>query len=145
VKLKAEFPNPDLQLWPGQFINVRLLIETLSQVVVVPTAAVQRGPSGAFVYVIEPNNTVKTRQVTVSQQDDQQSVVTAGLAPAERVVTTGFARLTEGSEVTVGTPDTSEPPPTDATPQRRRGGVDGVAHDGNGRGQRPGNGRRVTQ
>src|SRR6266542_7117308 len=61
VKLKAEFPNADLQLWPGQFVNVRLLIDTLRQVVVVPTAAVQRGPNGTFVYVVKPDETVTVR------------------------------------------------------------------------------------
>ena len=58
VKLKAEFPNANLQLWPGQFVNVRVLIDTLRQVVVVPTAAVQRGPNGTFVYVVKDDNTV---------------------------------------------------------------------------------------
>jgi len=58
VKLKAEFPNTDLQLWPGQFVNVRLLIDTLKDVVVIPTGAVQRGPSGTFVYVVKDDNTV---------------------------------------------------------------------------------------
>ena len=61
VKLKAEFPNADLQLWPGQFVNVRLLINTLRQVVVVPTAAVQRGPNGTFVYVIKDDNKVTVK------------------------------------------------------------------------------------
>src|SRR3954469_12989997 len=58
IKLKAEFANPDLQLWPGGFVNVRLTINTLKDVVVVPTAAVQRGPRGAFVYVVQPENKV---------------------------------------------------------------------------------------
>ena len=58
IKLKAEFPNQRLQLWPGEFVNVRLLVDTLKQVVVVPTAAVQRGPSGTFVYVVQPDNKV---------------------------------------------------------------------------------------
>ena len=58
VKLKAEFPNANLQLWPGQFVNVRVLIDTLRQVVVVPTAAVQRGPNGTFVYVVKDDSTV---------------------------------------------------------------------------------------
>ena len=62
VKLKAEFPNTNLQLWPGQFVNVRVLIDTLRQVVVVPTAAVQRGPNGTFVYVIKDDNTVTVRR-----------------------------------------------------------------------------------
>jgi multidrug efflux system membrane fusion protein len=104
VKLKAEFPNPGLQLWPGQFINVRLLIRTLSQVVVVPAAAVQRGPNGTFVYVIE-NNSAAMRPVTVSQQDETQSVIASGLKPDERVVTTGFARLTDGSAVAMENAD----------------------------------------
>ena len=64
--LKAEFPNADLQLWPGQFVNVRLLVETLKQVVVVPTAAVQRGPNGTFVYVVDAESKVAVRPVTVA-------------------------------------------------------------------------------
>jgi multidrug efflux system membrane fusion protein len=99
VKLRAEFPNDDLQLWPGQFVNVRVLIDTLRQVVVVPTAAIQRGPSGTFVYVLKEGNTVTVRPVTLTQQDDTRAVVASGLQPGEQVVTTGFARLTEGTQV----------------------------------------------
>jgi multidrug efflux system membrane fusion protein len=133
VKLKAEFPNPDLQLWPGQFINVRLLVDTLKQVVVVPTAAVQRGPNGTFVYTIKPDNTVATRNITVSEQDDVQSVVTSGIEPPERVVTTGFARLTEDSAVTVASSDETQPVPNAAPPRRRQGGPGGAAQNGNRR------------
>ena len=75
IKLKAEFPNRDLQLWPGQFVNVRLLVDTLQQVVVAPTAAVQRGPTGTFVFVVQADNTVAVRPVTVSQQDETQAVI----------------------------------------------------------------------
>ena len=75
VKVKAEFPNANLQLWPGQFVNVRVLIDTLRQVVVVPTAAVQRGPNGTFVYVVKDDNTVTVRRVTLTQQDDVRAVV----------------------------------------------------------------------
>ena len=82
IKLKAEFPNANLQLWPGQFVNVRVLIDTLRQVVVVPTAAVQRGPSGAFVYVLKDDNTVTVRRVTIAQQDDVQAVIATGLRSA---------------------------------------------------------------
>ena len=101
IKLKAEFPNGDMQLWPGQFVNVRLLINTLRQVVVAPTAAVQRGPNGTFVYVVQPDSAVAVRLVTVAQQDETQTVVARGLQSDERVVTTGFARLTAGTKVTV--------------------------------------------
>lgn len=105
VKLKAEFPNADLQLWPGQFVNIRLLIDTLKQVVVIPTGAVQRGPNGTFVYVIKDDNTVAVRPITVQKQDETQTVVRSGLEANERVVTTGFVRLTDGSKVSIGTAD----------------------------------------
>lgn len=102
VKLKAEFPNAKLQLWPGQFVNIRLLIDTLKQVVVIPTGAVQRGPNGTFVYVVKDDNTVAVRPITVQKQDETQTVVSTGLDAPERVVTTGFVRLTDGSKVAIG-------------------------------------------
>jgi multidrug efflux system membrane fusion protein len=122
VKLKAEFPSADLQLWPGQFVNVRLLIDTLKQVVVIPTGAVQRGPEGTFVYVVKPDDTVALRPVTVQKQDETQTVVKSGLAPPERVVTTGFVRLTEGAKVTVATTGGGAPgaPPADTRPNSRQ-------------------------
>jgi multidrug efflux system membrane fusion protein len=113
VKLKAEFPNVSLQLWPGQFVNVRVLMDTLRQVVVVPTAAIQRGPNGTFVYVIKDDSTVMVRRVTLAQQDDVQSVVANGLQAGERVVTTGFARLTEGMPVSVSAADAGQAAPAD--------------------------------
>lgn len=103
VKLKAEFPNADLQLWPGQFVNVRLLVDTLKQVTVIPTGAVQRGPNGTFIYVVKDDNSVQMRPVQVRMQDENQTVVASGVAPNERVVTTGFARLTDGAKVTIST------------------------------------------
>ncbi|MFL6796021.1 MAG: efflux RND transporter periplasmic adaptor subunit [Xanthobacteraceae bacterium] len=123
VKLKAEFPNTNLQLWPGQFVNVRVLIQTLRQVVVVPTAAIQRGPNGTFVYIIRDDNTVTVRRARISQQDDVQAVIGEGVQAGERVVTTGFARLTEGTsitaaraedagQVTAGQPQGSTPEPS---------------------------------
>jgi len=126
VKLKAEFPNENLQLWPGQFVNVRLLIDTLKQVVVIPTGAVQRGPNGTFVYIVKDDNTASMRPITVQKQDETQTVVKSGLEPSERVVTTGFVRLTDGSKVAIG----SENAPAATTPagrprdgqQRQRGG-----------------------
>ena len=105
VKLKAEFPNADLQLWPGQFVNVRLLIDTLRQVVVIPTGAVQRGPNGTFAYMIKDDNTVAMRPITVAKQDETQTVVSKGLEPPERVVTTGFVRLTDGAKVAISSGD----------------------------------------
>jgi multidrug efflux system membrane fusion protein len=101
VKLKAEFPNANLQLWPGQFVNIRLLIDTLKQVVVIPTGAVQRGPNGTFVYVAKDDNTVTMRPINVQKQDETQTVVASGVEPPERVVTTGFARLVDGGKITL--------------------------------------------
>ncbi len=130
VKLKAEFPNANLQLWPGQFVNVRVLIDTLRQVVVVPTAAVQRGPNGTFVYALKDDGTVAVRRVTLAQQNDVQAVVATGLQAGERVVTTGFSRLTEGTEVTASsaedagqvTPDDSAAPGWNARQARGEAG-----------------------
>jgi multidrug efflux system membrane fusion protein len=119
VRLKGEFPNAELQLWPGQFVNVRLLIDTQKQVVVIPTGAVQRGPKGTFVYVVKDDNTVTMKTVAVGQQDEVQAVVTSGVEPPERVVTTGFARLNEGSKVAPSAP--GETPPAAAPAQRRPG------------------------
>lgn len=113
VRMKADFPNANLQLWPGQFVNVRVLMETLNQVVVVPTPAVQRGPNGTFAYVVRPDETVALRSITIRQQTDTQAVVAQGFEPAERVVTTGFARLKDGAHVIVDTPQ--EAPPTAST------------------------------
>jgi multidrug efflux system membrane fusion protein len=126
VKLKAEFPNAKLQLWPGQFVNVRVLIDTLRQVVVVPTAAIQRGPTGPFVYILKEDNTVTVRRVTISQQDDVQAVVATGLRAGERVVTTGFARLTEGTLVAATSAEdagqvTGETPPRPDGTRGKRG------------------------
>ncbi len=99
VRLKAEFSNSDMQLWPGQFVNVRMLVSTLKDVTVVPTAAIQRGPNGAFVYVMTPESAVTVRPVDIRQQSDTVTVVATGLALGEKVVTSGFSNLKEGTKV----------------------------------------------
>jgi multidrug efflux system membrane fusion protein len=132
VQLKAEFPNLNVQLWPGQFINVRVLINTLRQVVVVPTASVQRGPDGAFVYVVKEDNTAGMRPVRVSKQDDQQAVLASGVQAGEQVVTTGFGRLADGTKVEVSAADAAAPPPDSG---RRGGPAGGGAGQGKGRPQ----------
>ncbi len=119
VKLKAEFPNQDLQLWPGQFVNVKLLVDTLKDATVVPTSSVQRGPNGTFVYVANDDNTVSVRPVSVSQQDDVRAVLVDGVDTGERVVTTGFAQLNDGTRIAVGTAEKLERP---AGSERRRKG-----------------------
>jgi multidrug efflux system membrane fusion protein len=101
VRMKAEFPNTNSQLWPGQFVNVRVLVDTLKQVVVIPTPAVQRGPNGAFAYVIRSDESVALRPLAVGLQTEGIAVITKGIEPSDRVVTTGFARLKDGARVTV--------------------------------------------
>ncbi|PZM08208.1 efflux RND transporter periplasmic adaptor subunit [Rhizobium tubonense] len=135
VKLKANFANDKLALWPGAFVNARLLVETMKGVTVVPTAAVQRGPSGTFVYLVQPNQTVTMKTVKVGLQDDVQAVVTEGVAAGDKVVTTGFARLQDGAKVEISGP--SEPAAPPATPPqddqqkgRHRHKQNGTASDG---------------
>jgi multidrug efflux system membrane fusion protein len=113
IQLKAEFPNADLQLWPGQFVNVRLLVDTLHDVVVVPPVAVQRGPppNTNFVYVIQPNDTVAVRAVGVGQQSEIQAVITRGVNAGDRVVTTGFTQLADKRQVTVAPAQAAEGAP----------------------------------
>lgn len=101
IKLKAEFPNEKRQLWPGQFVNVRLLVDTVKDATVVATEAVQRGPDGTYVFVIGPDNTAAMRAVKVSRQDDKFAVIAEGLKPGDKVVTSGFSRLKDGSTVSI--------------------------------------------
>ncbi len=79
IRLKAEFPNDKRQLWPGQFVNVRLLVDTLKNVVVAPTEAIQRGPDGPYVYVVGSDNTVVMRAITIARQDEKQAVIAKGV------------------------------------------------------------------
>ena len=136
LKLKAEFPNGGLQLWPGQFVNVRLKVETIAQALVVPTSAVQRGPVGTFSYVIGAGEIVTAKPVTVTQQNETQAVIASGLSASDRVVTTGFANLSDGAKVMVGkedqTPSADLAPRKKASrnPQAKDGTKDGTPKDG---------------
>ncbi|AHY50725.1 MULTISPECIES: efflux RND transporter periplasmic adaptor subunit [Bradyrhizobium] len=140
LKLKAEFPNANYQLWPGQFVNVRLKVETLMQALVVPTSAVQRGPIGTFSYVIGEDNVVSAKPVTVTQQNEHDAVIANGLSPTDKVVTTGFANLSDGSKVVVGRDD--QTPSADLAPRKRTRGPDGQKKDGQAKdGQKDGQGK----
>lgn len=118
VKVKAEFPNANFQLWPGQFVNVRLKVNTLDKAIVIPTAAVQRGPAGTFVYVIGQDNAVAARPVTVTLQNETIAVIASGITVSDQVVTTGFANLSEGAKVSIST-DYQAPTP-DLAPRRQQ-------------------------
>jgi len=117
LKLKAEFPNTAFQLWPGQFVNVRLKVDTLSQAVVVPTSAVQRGPAGTFSYVIGHDDIVTAKPIVVTQQNETEAAIASGLSPSDRVVTTGFANLSDGAKVIIGSD--SQRPTADLAPRKK--------------------------
>src|SRR3954451_20421993 len=122
LKLKAELPNANFQLWPGQFVNVRLKVETLPNAIVIPTSAAQRGPAGTFSYVIGEDDIVTAKPITVIQQNESDAVIGSGLTPSDRVVTTGFANLADGSKVIVGKDE--QTPSADLAPRRRRSSRD---------------------
>src|SRR5436309_7222144 len=122
LKLKAEFPNANFQLWPGQFVNVRLKVETLPNAMVIPTSAAQRGPAGTFSYVINDDDTVTAKPIVVIQQNETDAVIGSGLTPSDRVVTTGFANLADGSKVIVGKDE--QTPSADLAPRKRRSSRD---------------------
>jgi multidrug efflux system membrane fusion protein len=99
VRFKATAPNQDGALFPNQFVNARLLVDTQRNVVTVPSAAVQHSPDSTFVYVVKPDNTVETRTVKVPATEGDRSLVESGLSAGELVVTDGTDRLQPGAPV----------------------------------------------
>jgi membrane fusion protein, multidrug efflux system len=102
VKLKAKFANADLALFPNQFVNARMLLDTRKGVIIIPSAAVQRGSQGSFVYVVKDDSTVSVRPVKLGVSDGERVAVESGVADGERVVVDGMDRLREGARVQVG-------------------------------------------
>jgi len=127
VKLKAEFANADNALFPNQFVNVRMKLDTLRDAIVIPSAAIQRGAQGMFVYVVKPDQTVTVRPVKLGPVDGQRMAVSEGLAPGEVVVIDGMDRLREGALVEVTKRPELKPPPDGqgAGKGMRRGKGDG--------------------
>jgi multidrug efflux system membrane fusion protein len=101
VRLKATFPNRNYALWPGQYVNIQLLLRMLPQVVTVPSTAVQRGADGMYVYVIKQDSTVAMQPVTVGQMTNGLSVINQGLGPSVQIVASGQYRLQPGSRIQV--------------------------------------------
>jgi membrane fusion protein, multidrug efflux system len=99
VKLRAAFDNKDQVLFPNQFVNIRLLVDTLHDATTVPSAAIQRGSPGTFVYVVKPDDTVAAQPVTLGPSDNQRVAVTKGVEPGQAVVTDGADRLKDGAKV----------------------------------------------
>jgi multidrug efflux system membrane fusion protein len=101
LKFKARFDNHEERLFPNQFVNVRLLVDTLRQVVLAPSAAIQFGTDGSFVYVVEGDNKVRVRPLKVGASDGSLTVIESGLATGERIVLEGTDRLRDGAQVEV--------------------------------------------
>ena len=130
VKLRANFDNTDGALFPQQFVNVRLLVQTLHDQIVVPTAAIERGSSGSFVYVVNSDSTVSVRSVTLGASNGNVQAVAEGLKVGEVVVTDGADRLKDGADVIVpkqngrlevsAAPSSATPSASDAERAKRR-------------------------
>ena len=103
-RLKAIFENKDNSLWPNQFVNIRLLLEVRKNSTVIPSAAIQRGPQGTYVFVTKSDSTVDIRPVTVAFVQDNQANIANGVAPGDVVVTDGQDKLQEGSKVEIRAP-----------------------------------------
>lgn len=103
-RLKAMFSNEDEKLWPGEFVNARVLLTTRKDVVVIPPLAVQRGPHGLFTWIVRPDNTVEPRPIETSTTTGDRTIVTSGVNDGERVVTDGQYKLQADAPVTISAP-----------------------------------------
>ncbi len=122
IKMKAEFANEDSALFPNQFVNVRMLTQTLEDATLVPTAAIQRGSPGTFVYVVKEDSTVSVAPVQLGPQQGETTVVTSGVQPGALVVVDGADKLREGAKVELTTREgQAVPPPKPPAPRGPRG------------------------
>ncbi|CAO3438879.1 efflux RND transporter periplasmic adaptor subunit [Azospirillum endophyticum] len=110
IRLKAEMPNDPQKLWPGQFVNVRLLSTIRRGATTVPATVVQRGPQGTYAYVIKDDLTVEQRPIKVARQEETKAIIDEGLTPGERVVVDGQYRLQPGSKIRIVEPIASAAP-----------------------------------
>jgi multidrug efflux system membrane fusion protein len=111
VKLKAEFPNKNYELFPNQFVNARLIIEVKRDAIIVPSQSVQRGPQGTFVYVVKADQTAEMRPITLGVSQEGNASITSGLSVGELIVVDGADRLRDGSKVEVKGPNSGAPAP----------------------------------
>lgn len=114
IQLKAEFPNQDELLWPGEFVHIHILITTRKNAVTVPAVALQRGPDGFYVWVIKPDDTAEQRPIEAETVSEDLAIATKGLNAGERVVVDGQSRLDAGTHVAIRTPN----PPSNGTAQQ---------------------------
>jgi multidrug efflux system membrane fusion protein len=108
LKLKATFPNNELKLWPGKFVNARLILATRKDATVIPSSVVQRGPQGTYAYLIKPDKSVEMRPIKVVQTEGNLALVDEGLKPGELVVVDGQYKLQPGARVELETPQPSK-------------------------------------
>jgi multidrug efflux system membrane fusion protein len=99
VRFKAVFENKDLSLFPNQFVNARLLVDTRRGAVIIPTASVQRSPQSTFVYVVRPDATAEVRDIAVAMTEGDNAAIASGLSPGELVVVDGIDKLQQGAKV----------------------------------------------
>jgi multidrug efflux system membrane fusion protein len=104
ISLKAQFANNDDHLWPGQFVDARIQVDTIHQAIVIPPTAIQHGPDGLYIYTVKPDNTIAQATITVGYQEDGLAVVTKGMNGDENVVLTGQSRIAPGTHVTITDP-----------------------------------------
>ncbi len=117
IRLKAEFPNADGRLWPGQFARVSVRLDTLKNAVLAPSAAVQTGIKGPYVYVVAADNTADLRQLETGPSDEGFTVVKSGLTPGEKVVVDGYLLLTPGAPVSLKTGQAGDAPADKGAPK----------------------------
>jgi multidrug efflux system membrane fusion protein len=115
LKLKGTFENTDERLWPGEFVNARLILSTRKGAVTVPQRTVMQGATDSYVYVVKPDNTVERRTVQVAMSQDGVAVIETGLALGEKVVVDGQYRLTNGARIKVDPPKPDQPAPAAQT------------------------------
>jgi len=120
VMLRAAFANDDEALFPDEFVNVRLLVDTLHQAVLVPTAAVLSGAPGNYVYLVNKDNTVSMRKVTLGPSDGKNTVIASGLAVGDTVVIDGTDRLSDGAKIKVAAPPGQQDSPASGAPAPAR-------------------------
>jgi multidrug efflux system membrane fusion protein len=117
VKLKATFPNEALKLWPGEFVNARLVLTTRKDATVAPSSVVQRGPQGTYAYVIKPDKSVEMRTIKAGQTENNETIIEDGLKPGEQVVVDGQYKLQPGTHVVITAPQGTTPAPSHAGQQ----------------------------
>jgi multidrug efflux system membrane fusion protein len=103
VTLRAKFENDNEALFPNEFVNIKILVDTLTQAVLVPTPAVLSGAPGDYVYLVNANNTVSVRTVTLGASDGQNTAILSGLTAGDTVVVDGTDRLSDGAQISIST------------------------------------------